>query len=262
MRHVLSIAGSDSSAGAGIQADLKTFAAHGVYGMTAITAITAQNTTEIKEVFPIPGKVLENQLLAIEEDIDIHGIKIGMIHSSEHVDIIGRFVERHDVFSVLDPILYASSGRKLVTDECIEQVVDRLMPKMQLVTPNCVEAGEFLGTAIDSEEKMKKACQVLFIQWGTAILLKGGHLKGEPVDMYYDGTHFLRFAGSRLGNPNNHGTGCTLSSAIAANVAKGKGIAAAIGDSKRYTAVAIENGFSIGRGAGPLDHFKAVETCI
>ena len=221
---LLSIAGSDSGGGAGIQADLKTFAALGCYGMTAITALTAQNTRGVRSIHGVPPEILRDQIDAVVEDIGLHAVKIGMLHSPEIVQTVAEAIDRHSLYNVvLDPVMVATSGAVLIDNPAIAMLVHELFPRSTVVTPNLDEASLLVGHRLNSEAEMELAARKLLTMGAKAVLLKGGHLTGNVVsDLLVTESgelHWLR--APRIHSANTHGTGCTLSSAIAAHLALG-----------------------------------------
>jgi len=256
VRTALTIAGSDSGGGAGIQADIKTFAAHGVYGMSVITAVTAQNTCGVYAVLDIPVGCILAQLDAVFSDIPVHTVKIGMLSRPETIIALAEALPKYrPVNVVLDPVMVSKSGFHLLQDEAKATLRERLLPLADLVTPNLPEAEELLQRKVASVADMMHAAERLVSLGAKAALVKGGHLPGEAVDVFYDGRQFSRFASARLNNKNTHGTGCTLSSAIAANLALGHSLTRAIELSKEYIFGAIAHAFPLGRGVGPTHHF-------
>ncbi len=258
---VLTIAGSDSGGGAGIQADLKTFSALGCYGMTVITALTAQNTLGVTGIHPVPPLFAGQQMDAIFTDMGADAVKIGMLFSPELIETVAERLERYDVRRiVLDPVMVAQSGDRLLQDDAVAAIRDRLMPLAEVVTPNLPEASVLLNREIRTREEMETAAGDLAKIGGRHILIKGGHLaEGDAADLLYDagsGRH-LRLPGERIDTPNTHGTGCTLSSAIAAGLARGQDAETAVRNAKRYIAEAIRAGaaYRLGKGHGPVHHF-------
>lgn len=256
---VLSIAGSDSGGGAGIQADLKTFSALGCYGMTAITAITAQNTLGVMGIHGVPAAMLEAQLDAVLQDIGTDAVKIGMLHAPETVRTVADAIRRHNLrHVVLDPVMVATSGDKLIAEETVEVLVRELFPLATLVTPNLDEAGWLIGRPIHSAGDMEAAAQDLLRLGASSVLLKGGHLPGDwVVDLLADEAG-LRYTleSARIVTHNGHGTGCTLSSAIAAHLAQGLTLQNAVVQARAYVVGAIAAGAQVhtGKGQGPLNH--------
>ncbi len=256
---VLTIAGSDSGGGAGIQADLKTFAALGCYGMTAITAITAQNTQGVRAIHGVPPEMLRAQIDAVVEDIGADAVKIGMLHSPEVVRVVAEAITRHGLKNVvLDPVMVATSGDRLIAEETVAVLVRELFPLASVVTPNLDEAGWLLDRRIDSEAQLAGAADALLALGAPAVLLKGGHLPGDAVVdlLALPGGARERLAAARIATHNGHGTGCTLSSAIAAQLALGQELAQAVRLARRYILAAIAAGADVrtGHGQGPLNH--------
>lgn len=259
---VLSIAGSDSGGGAGIQADLKTFAALGCFGMTAITAITAQNTCGVTAIHPVPADILAQQIDAVQSDIGADAVKIGMLHDPDVVRVVAQAIERYRwPRVVLDPVMVATSGDRLIAEETIAVLVRELFPLATVVTPNLDEAALLLGRPVDSEAQLADAARDLMQLGAPAVLLKGGHLSGvEVVDVLLQpGQALLRMASARIDSANTHGTGCTLSSAIACYLALGHDLATAVQLARSYVYQAILHGADVrtGHGHGPLNHAYA-----
>lgn len=256
---VLSIAGSDSGGGAGIQADLKTFSALGCYGMTAITAITAQNTQGVRAIHGIPAQMLRAQIDAVLEDIGADAVKIGMLHDPEVVCVVVEAIQRHRLQQVvLDPVMVATSGDRLMAAETVNVLVQALFPLASVITPNLDEAALLLGRPIDGANALDEAATALLALGAPAVLLKGGHLPGDTViDVLAltDGTR-LRLQSPRIVTHNGHGTGCTLSSAIAAHLALGLPLPQAVEQARAYILGAIAAGANVhtGHGHGPLNH--------
>ena len=257
---VLSIAGSDSGGGAGIQADLKTFSALGCYGMTAITAITAQNTCGVTGIHGIPPAMLKAQIDAVVEDIGVDAVKIGMLHSPEVVRVVADAIRSHRLpHVVLDPVMVATSGDRLIAAETAAVLVAELFPLAEVVTPNLDEAGWLLGRSIDGVDALEGAAHDLLRLGAKAVLLKGGHLPGDwVVDVLAvrDLAQVQRLESQRIATHNGHGTGCTLSSAIAAHLALGLPPAQAVEQARTYILGAIAAGADVhtGKGHGPLNH--------
>jgi hydroxymethylpyrimidine/phosphomethylpyrimidine kinase len=259
---VLSIAGSDSGGGAGIQADLKTMAALGCFGMTAITAITAQNTVGVRAIHALPPEVLAAQIDAVVEDIGVDAVKIGMLHDPAVVRVVAAAIRRHGLKRVvLDPVMVATSGDRLIAAETVAVLVDELFPLVDLVTPNLDEAQLLLGRPIDGIDALEDAARALLALGAPAVLLKGGHLPGKRVQdlLLVPGQAPLRLESARIPSRNVHGTGCTLSSAIATQLALGLDLADAVQAARRYILGAIAEGAAVrtGHGHGPLNHGHA-----
>jgi len=256
---VLSIAGSDSGGCAGIQADLKTFAALGCFGMTAITALTAQNTQGVRAVHPVPVDMLVQQIDAVVEDIGVHAVKIGMLHSAQVVAAVAQAIDRHRLpFVVLDPVMVATSGAVLIENSAVGALVGQLFAKVALVTPNLDEASLLVGRTLTSTDDMEAAADALIAMGAKAVLLKGGHLAGDTVHdvlaVAGQAKHWMR--APRIVSPNTHGTGCTLSSAIAAHLALGMDLASAVESARQFVRSALQAGSDTrtGHGSGPLNH--------
>jgi hydroxymethylpyrimidine/phosphomethylpyrimidine kinase len=259
---VLSIAGSDSGGGAGIQADLKTIAALGCYGMTAITALTAQNTLGVRSIHAVPLQILADQIDAVVEDIGVDAVKIGMLHSADTVRAVAAAIDRHHLPRiVLDPVMVATSGAVLIDQEAIAVLVRELFPRAMLITPNLDEAALLVGRPLHDEAAMEAAARQLLEMGAHAVLLKGGHLSGDTVsDLLLTGdahAHWMREP--RIATPNTHGTGCTLSSAIAAHLALGSPLPEAVHKARDYVRGALAAGAAVrtGAGSGPLNHGHA-----
>jgi hydroxymethylpyrimidine/phosphomethylpyrimidine kinase len=259
---LLTIAGSDSGGGAGIQADLKTFSALGCYGMSAITALTAQNTTGVRAIHAIPPQMLRDQIDAVIEDIGVDAVKIGMLHAPEIVQVVADAIDRHQLRQViLDPVMIATSGAVLIENEAVQALVQQLFPRVHLITPNLDEAGFLVGHTLKNESDMESASDQLLGLGARAVLIKGGHLSGDTVaDLFVNSQGqkwWLR--APRIHSPNTHGTGCTLSSAIAAYLALGDPIEQAIEKSHAYIRQALQAGAHVrtGSGSGPLNHISA-----
>lgn len=257
MFKALTIAGSDSCGGAGIQADLKSFSANGVYGMSVITAVTAQNTMGVFGVQDIEPEMIESQIHAIFEDIHVDAVKIGMVSKIESIKAISDALRRiPDLCKVvLDPVMISTSGYSLLSPDAKDTLIKELFPLAELITPNIPEAEDILGIKIENVQQMKYSAEKL-LEFGTkAVLVKGGHLKEDATDILYDGKEFTLLPQEKINSRNTHGTGCTLSSAIAANLAKGTELKEAVSIAKNYVTGAIEHGFAIGKGVGPTHHF-------
>ena len=256
---VLSIAGSDSGGGAGIQADLKTFSALGCYGMTAITAITAQNTQGVRAIHGIPPDMLRAQIDAVAEDIGVDAVKVGMLHDPEVVRVVVKAIARHQMLQVvLDPVMVATSGDRLMADETVGVLVQELFPRVTVITPNLDEAALLLGRSIDGADALDEAASALLALGAPAVLLKGGHLPGDLVVdvLAMAGGGHLRLQSPRIATHNGHGTGCTLSAAIAAHLALGLPLPQAVEQARAYILGAIAAGADVhtGHGHGPLNH--------
>ncbi len=260
---VLTIAGSDSGGGAGIQADLKTFSACGCYGMSAVTALTAQNTLGVTAIHPVPVSFLEAQILAVLDDIGVDAIKIGMLHSSEVIETVARLLKNYKCNQVvLDPVMVATSGDRLIEDGAIDSMKKHLFPVVNLITPNIPEAQLLLGQDISGEEGLPEAARKLSENHGLSVLLKAGHLSGDRLQDVLvttpDREQYL-YTNTRLATRNTHGTGCTLSSAVAAFLGKGLEVTEAVAEAEKYLHQAIAAGaqYTLGHGHGPVHHFSS-----
>ena len=261
MKVVLSIAGSDSSGGAGIQADLKTMTAHKVYGMTAITALTAQNTTGVTAILESTPEFLGQQIEACLSDIPCDAAKIGMLPSADQVRVVHEKLTKFKVKNlVLDPVMVATSGSSLMKDETALVMAKLLFPISRVITPNIPEAQALTGFCVSTREDMEKAAKELGDTYGCAVLVKGGHSIEDACDVLYEEGEFTWFNGKRIDSSNTHGTGCTLSSAIASNLALGKSLTDSITAAKKYVADAIGSGLNLGKGSGPLDHMVNIKS--
>ncbi|WP_447971066.1 bifunctional hydroxymethylpyrimidine kinase/phosphomethylpyrimidine kinase [Nitrospira sp. M1] len=256
-KQVLTIAGSDSGGGAGIQADLKTFSAHNVFGMSVITSITAQNTKEVTAVYDLPLSIIEAQLDAVLSDFDVAATKIGMLSNAEIVQLVSKKLTQYERNTlILDPVMISKSGHTLLQADAIHALKTDLIPKALLITPNIHEAELLAETTVRSLADVRQACKIIQALGCQHVLIKGGHLPDKPaMDVLYDGRFFRMYPGEYIDTPHTHGTGCTYASAIAANLAKGLPLPNAIEASKRYITAAIRNGLTIGQGHGPTDHF-------
>ena len=255
MRTALSIAGSDSSGGAGIQADLKTMTMNGVFAMSAVTALTAQNTTGVRSVMEATPAFLADELDAVFEDIRPDAVKTGMVSSSALIRVIAQKLRQYEAKNiVVDPVMVATSGARLLAEEALQTLKTELLPLADVVTPNIPEAEILADMSITNAEEMRAAAKQIHDAYGCAVLLKGGHRVNDANDLLYDGETFTWFEGRRIDNPNTHGTGCTLSSAIAANLAKGFELPDAVRRSKEYISGALAAMLDLGHGSGPLNH--------
>lgn len=258
-KSVLTIAGSDCSGGAGIQADLKTMLANGVYGMSAVTALTAQNTTGVYGIMESTPEFLRNQLECIFQDIFPDAVKIGMVSSALLIEVIAdELVKWKAENIVVDPVMVATSGSSLLQDEAKEALESKLLPLAAVITPNIPEAEVLTGIQIDSPKKMEEAASILGTRYPGAVLIKGGHDMNDANDLLFWRGKMIWFRGERIDNPNTHGTGCTLSSAIASNLAKGYGMEKSIERAKQYISGALGAGLDLGKGSGPMDHGYAL----
>ena len=255
MRTALSIAGSDSSGGAGIQAAVKSMTANGVYGMTAITALTAQNTTGVTGIMEVTPEFLAQQLDSIFTDIRPDAVKIGMVSSSALIQVIAEKLKEYKAENiVVDPVMVATSGSKLISDDAIETLKTCLMPLSSILTPNIPEAEVLAEMKVETEEEMILAAKKISETFHCAVLCKGGHQLNDANDLLYRDGEYKWFHGKRIQNPNTHGTGCTLSSAIASNLAKGYSMDESVKRAKDYISEALEAMLDLGKGSGPMKH--------
>ena len=253
----LSIAGSDSSGGAGIQADLKTFQRFGVYGASALTLITAQNSVGVRELQLLPPELVANQIAAVAEDLDVRATKTGALGSAELIECVADAISQHGILNlVVDPVMISKHGDALLAEEGIEVLRRRLFPKARLVTPNLHEAGALLGRPVLKEQQMRDAARALCDLGAAAVLVKGGHLLGEEaVDLLYDGAEFVRLSAPRIDTVHTHGTGCTYSAAITAMLARGETLGDAASQAKDFITRAIRTAPGLGHGHGPVNHW-------
>ncbi|HBZ02189.1 MAG TPA: bifunctional hydroxymethylpyrimidine kinase/phosphomethylpyrimidine kinase [Lachnospiraceae bacterium] len=255
MNTALTIAGSDSSGGAGIQADLKTMTANGVYGMSAITALTAQNTTGVTGIMEVTPEFLEKQLDACFSDIFPDAVKTGMVSSTELIIVISNKLKEYKATNiVVDPVMVATSGAKLISDDAIDTLKKYLLPLATLITPNIPEAEVLAEMSINTEKDMETAAKIIYETYGCSVLCKGGHQVNDANDLLYSEGGVTWFKGKRINNPNTHGTGCTLSSAIASNLAKGETLENSVKAAKDYISGALAAMLDLGKGSGPLAH--------
>ena len=255
----LTIAGSDSSGGAGIQADIKTMTVHGVYAMSAITALTAQNTTGVSGIYEVSPEFLAKQLDSIFTDIPPHAVKVGMVLSAELVRVIAQKLREYGAKKiVVDPVMVSTSGSRLISEDAVETLGRELFPIADLLTPNIPEAEVLTGMSIRTPEEMEQAARRIGERFDCAVLCKGGHQVNSANDFLWQKSGDCWFYGERIQNPNTHGTGCTLSSAIASNLAKGLTLEEAVKRAKQYLSGALSAMLDLGKGSGPLDHMFAI----
>ena len=252
----LTIAGSDSGAGAGIQADLKTFAALGVYGTTVVTAVTAQSTVGIFKSLVLPTELIAAQIDAVAKDIGAQAVKTGMLANAAIVALVAKKIHEHRwVNLVVDPVLSAKGGAPLLSNDAVKTLCDLLLPLAAVVTPNLPEAERLTGIHLAGPRSIRKAAERILAMGPRSVVIKGGHRRGPATDFFYDGKRFREIAAHRIHTKNTHGTGCTFSAAIAANLARGMELENAVIQAKRYVTRAIQGSLDVGKGAGPLHHF-------
>ena len=255
MKTALSIAGSDSCGGAGIQADIKTMTLNGVYAMSAVTALTAQNTTGVSAILEADADFLEKEINAVFEDIFPDAVKIGMVSSSALIEVIAqrlKFYQAENI--VVDPVMVATSGARLINDSAINTLKEKLLPIADVITPNIPETEVLSGMKISDKDDMEKAAVSIGEKFKCAVLVKGGHSINDADDILYSNGKITYFKGKRIDNPNTHGTGCTLSSAIAANLAKGYSLEQSVERAKEYISGALAAMLDLGKGSGPMNH--------
>ncbi|MDR2522649.1 MAG: bifunctional hydroxymethylpyrimidine kinase/phosphomethylpyrimidine kinase [Synergistaceae bacterium] len=258
MKKVLSIAGSDCSGGAGIQADLKTFSAHGVFGMSAVVSVVAENTSRVIGIQDVLPDMIEKQIDAVFEDIEVDAVKVGMLSGPSCMKAVaGKLRQYAPVNVVIDPVMYAKNGCPLMNPDAIDELIGTVIPLALVLTPNIPEAEKISGLTIDDIDGMKEAARQIHVMGCRYVLVKGGHAKyGQTaLDVLFDGKEFQYFEAPRVDTKNTHGTGCTYSSAIAANLALGLGVKEAVAEAKEYVTTAIKHSLSIGKGHGPTHHF-------
>jgi hydroxymethylpyrimidine/phosphomethylpyrimidine kinase len=257
MKQVLTIAGSDSGGGAGIQADIKSMSANGVFAMSAITAVTAQNTEEVTDVFELPVAIIASQIDAVFDDFEVSAVKTGMLSSAEIVRVVAKLLKPQAVTNlVVDPVMISKSGHRLLKPDAVEALMRELIPLALVVTPNIHEAQQLSGIEIKTLADARKAAKIIHRLGCQHVLIKGGHLlQDRATDLLYDGRFFEVFKSEFIESPHTHGTGCTYASAIAAHLALGKPLAQAVTIAKAYVTEAIRHGLAIGHGKGPTHHF-------
>jgi hydroxymethylpyrimidine kinase/phosphomethylpyrimidine kinase/thiamine-phosphate diphosphorylase len=259
---VLTVAGSDSGGGAGIQADLKTITLLGGFGMSAITALTAQNTLGVSGIHPSPVDFVAEQIETVLSDIGADVLKTGMLFSADIVRVVSRAIDRHGLLAVVDPVMIAKGGAPLLQQQAVEALIAELLPRSYLLTPNLPEAEALAGISVKTEADMQRAARKLQSLGARHVLIKGGHLPGAAVDVLLDGNRFHRFAAERCQTRNTHGTGCTYSAAIATFLSQGLTLPVAVARAKQFILAAIRNATDLGHGHGPVNHFAAAHYCL
>lgn len=255
MKTVLSIAGTDPTGGAGIQADLKTIEAHGLFGMSVITVVIAQNTTGVFGIQPVPASLVEQQIDCVFDDIRPDAVKLGMLYNAENIHVTAERLRAHHAQNiVLDPVMMSSSGHDLLRPDAAETLIKEIFPICTLITPNLAEASTLSGLNISTKSQMEQAAQTISSTTGSAILIKGGHLSDCADDLLYADEQMHWLPATRIHNPNTHGTGCTLSSAIACGLAQGLSLIDSVKRAKHYLTACIQYGLDLGHGSGPLQH--------
>jgi hydroxymethylpyrimidine/phosphomethylpyrimidine kinase len=260
MRRALTIAGSDSGGGAGIQADLKTFAALGVFGTSAITSVTAQNTVGVQGVHDLPPEFVGQQIDSILDDIPIDAAKTGMLASAAIIKVVAARVKAHRIeLLVVDPVMVAKSGASLLHPDAVIAMISHVLPLALVVTPNVPEAEALSGLTISGLDGMRQAARLIHRLGPRYVVVKGGHLQGRAIDLLFDGNAFTELDAERIDTPHTHGTGCVFSAAIAAHLAKGNPVPEAVAAAKRFVTAAIRHGFPLGKGYGPTDPMAAAQ---
>lgn len=256
MKKVLSIAGSDCSGGAGIQADLKTFSAHGVFGMSVIVSVVAENTSRVIDIQDITPDMICKQIDAVFEDIEVDAVKIGMLSTPACMEVVAQKLRQYKpVNIVVDPVMYAKNGCPLMEETAVDSLIKLIIPLADILTPNISEAEKISGMSISSVEDMETVARAIHVMGCKAVVIKGGHSNGNPLDVLFDGKKFTHFETARINTKNTHGTGCTFSSAIASSLAKGLSAKEAVYKAKEYVTTAIKYSLAIGKGHGPTHHF-------
>ena len=256
MKKALTIAGSDCSGGAGIQADLKTFAAHGVFGMSVIVSVVAENTSRVIAIQDISPEIIMKQIDAVFEDIGADAVKIGMLSQPGSMEAVAEKIKQYKPDNVvIDPVMIAKNGCPLMNPDAVDTLIQTIIPLADLLTPNLPEVERITGLTITSIPDMEKAAACIHQMGSKNVLVKGGHATGDALDVLYDGKQFYHFSAQRIHTKNTHGTGCTYSSAIAANLALGMNLQEAVEQGKHYVTTAIQHSLSIGKGCGPTHHF-------
>ncbi len=259
IKRLLTIAGSDSGGGAGIQADLKTFHAFGCYGMSVLTALTAQNTLGVQGVHDVPADFVAMQLESVVTDIGVDAAKTGMLSNAEIIRAVAKKIRAFRVpHLVVDPVMRAKSGDPLLRDDAQQALIQEIVPLAEVITPNLPEAEVLASMPIKTKDEMKKAAQIIHQKGARHVLIKGGHREEDATDILFDGQTFTEFFAEKIPTKNTHGTGCTYSAAIAANLALGKSLPEAIAISKKFITAAIKGSLKLGGGIGPLNHFVKI----
>lgn len=252
----LTIAGSDSGGGAGIQADLKTFMARNVFGMSAVTAVTAQNTLGVEGFHPIPLDMIEKQIDMVISDIGVDAVKTGMMGTADVIQLVARKLKEHSIEKlVVDPVMIAKGGAKLLEDDATQAIIEHLLPLATIVTPNIPEAEVILDAKIETIDDMIEAAKKLVSLGAKGAVVKGGHFDGDPIDIFYDGSEARAFPGKRVETRHTHGTGCTFAACIAAELAKGASLERSVETAKAYITAAITEELGLGQGHGPTNHW-------
>lgn len=261
MKVAMTIAGSDSGGGAGVQADLKTFAAHGLHGVCAVTAVTAQSTVEVRDWVALEPRMVVAQIDTVADDMSIAAVKTGMLANADIVTAVAEAIQRRRLpYLVVDPVMVAKGGQRLLDKDAERAYAQRLLPGATLVTPNLPEAEALLGRAVRTRSDMREAARAIWALGPRAVVVKGGHRDGDAIDVFFDGEQMEELCAARIETPHTHGTGCTFSAAIAARLANGAELLDAVRGAKEYLTEAIRRSYSIGRGHGPVDHLHPLRS--
>ena len=256
MKKVLTIAGSDCSGGAGIQADLKTFSAHGLFGMSVVVSVVAENTSRVIDIQDVTPDMIKKQIDAIFEDIAVDAVKIGMLSTPECMKAVAeKLVQYKPENIVIDPVMYAKNGCPLMAETAVDSLIEFIIPLADVLTPNIPEAEKIIGKSITNIEEMEAAAREIYEMGCKGVIIKGGHREGSALDVLYDGNEFTHFETERIDTKNTHGTGCTFSSAITSGLALGLSLKEAVARAKEYVTTAIKHSLEIGKGNGPTNHF-------
>ena len=256
MKKVLSIAGSDCSGGAGIQADLKTFSAHGVFGMSVIVSVVAENTSRVIDIQDVTPEMIKKQIDAIFEDIEVDAVKIGMLSTPACMKAVSEKLRQYKPSNVIvDPVMYAKNGCPLMEETAVDSLIEFIIPLADVLTPNIPEAEKISGLSISTVKDMEAAAVKIYEMGCKGVIIKGGHKEGSALDVLYDGNEFTHFETERIDTKNTHGTGCTFSSAVASQLALGLSVKDAVSKAKNYVTTAIRHSLEIGKGNGPTNHF-------
>ena len=256
VKRILSIAGSDSGGGAGVQADLKTFAALGAYGTSVITAVTAQNTLGVTDMHPIPASTVASQIDAVLSDIGTDAIKTGMLANREIIDVVVETLNKYDLPKlVVDPVMISTTGSRLITEDAVESLRTKLLPIADVITPNVSEAETLLGNTIETMDELRESARLIVGLGTKSVVITGGFESGPATDLVYNGTEYKAFTASRINTTSTHGTGCTFASALAVALSQNIDLFEAVNKAKRYVQLSIRNAYAVGSGKGPIDHF-------
>lgn len=259
MKRVLTIAGSDSGGGAGVQADLKTIALYGGFGMSVITALTAQNTLGVQDIYPIPIEFIKMQIDSVVTDIGVDAVKTGMLVNSDVVRAVAEKIREYAVEKlIVDPVMVAKGGRSILCEDALDTLKRELIPLAFLITPNLDEASKIWGRKVENTEEMKEAALDIFKRGARNVLIKGGHLPGRSIDILFNGEEYFEYDSDRIPSENTHGTGCVYSAFLALEIAKGSAVNQAVKNAKDFITIAIENSLDLGKGHGPVNPYAGI----